>query len=161
MALNSLGVKCSEDQVNEVIGASPLRGARWEEVLACCQYFGCRATLTTPSTLTQVKAWTDAGKPVLIAWNPEGREWSHASLVYDVLGDKGAYEVYVADPNIPNPDKTTRIVSEDEFYSKWFEKLPNYLVRRPALMIDREVDPEGRQIMASLRSRTASRNYFR
>ena len=158
MALNALGVKCTEDQVNEVIGAAPLRGARWEEVLACCQYFGCRATLTTPATLTQVKAWTDAGKPVLMAWNPEGREWSHASLIFDVTGEKGSYEVHIADPNIPNPDKTVRVVGEDEFYGKWFEKLSNYLVRRPALMIEREVDEGGRQIMASLsrRRKTAS-----
>jgi len=149
MALNALGVKCNEDQINEVIGAQPMRGARWEEVLACAQYFGCRATLTTPATLTQIKAWTDAGKPVLISWNPEGRDWSHASLVFDVTGDKGNYVVHVADPNIPNPDKTTREVPEDEFYSKWFEKWPNYLVRRAALMIEREVTPEGRQVMAS------------
>lgn len=149
MALNALGVKCTEDQVNEVIGAKPMQGARWEEVLACAQYFGCRATLTTPATLTQVKAWTDAGKPVLIAWNPEGRDWSHASLIFDVTGEKGSYVVHVADPNIPNPDKTTREVSEDEFYSKWFEKWPNYLVRRPALMIEREISEDGRQIMAS------------
>lgn len=151
MALNAVGVKCTEDQVNEVIGAKPMHGARWEEVLACAQYFGCRATLTTPATLTQVKAWTDQGKPVLIAWNPEGREWSHASLIYDVTGEKGDYIVHVADPNIPNPDKTVREIGEDEFYSKWFEKWPNYLVRRPALMIEREVDPQGRQIMASER----------
>lgn len=151
MALNAVGVKCTEDQVNEVIGAKPMQGARWEEVLACAQYFGCRATLTTPATLTQVKAWTDQGKPVLIAWNPEGREWSHASLIFDVTGEKGNYVVHVADPNIPNPDKTVREVGEDEFYSKWFEKWPNYLVRRPALMIEREVDTQGRQLMASER----------
>lgn len=151
MALNALGVKCTEDQINEVIGAQPLRGARWEEVLACCQYFGCRATLTTPSTLTQVKQWTDAGKPVLFSWNPEGREWSHASLIFDVTGEKGNYVVHVADPNIPNPDKTTREVSEEDFYGKWYEKWERFLVRRPALMIEREVSPDGRQIMASTR----------
>lgn len=151
MALNALGVKCTEDQVNDVIGAKPMQGSRWEEVLACAQYFGCRATLTTPATLTQVKEWTDQGKPVLIAWNPEGRDWSHASLIFDVTGERGDYLVHVADPNIPNPEKTVREVPEDEFYSKWFEKWPNYLVRRPALMIEREIDEGGRQIMASLR----------
>jgi hypothetical protein len=149
MALNVVGVKCNEDQVNQVIGAKPMQGARWEEVLACAQYFGCRATLTTPATLTQVKAWTDQGKPVLIAWNPEGRDWSHASLIFDVTGEKGSYVVHVADPNMPNPDKTTREMGEDEFYSKWYEKWPNYLVRRPALMIEREICENGRQIMAS------------
>jgi hypothetical protein len=149
MALNAVGVQCNEDQVNQVIGAKPMQGARWEEVLACAQYFGCRATLTTPATLTQVKAWTDEGKPVLIAWNPEGRDWSHASLIFDVTGEKGSYVVHVADPNLPNPDKTTREVSEDDFYAKWYEKWPNYLVRRPALMIEREITEDGRQIRAS------------
>lgn len=158
MALNALGIECTEEEVNKVIGAKPMKGARWEEVLACAQYFGCRATLTTPSTLTQVKSWTDQGKPVLIAWNPEGRDWSHASLIFDVTGKKGDYIVHVADPNIPNPDKTTREVSEDEFYSKWFEKWPNYLVRRPALMIEREIDKQGRQIMASDRNRLVIRD---
>jgi hypothetical protein len=151
MALNSLGVECTEEEVNKVIGAKPMRGARWEEVLACAQYFGCRATLTTPSTLTQVKEWTDAGKPVLIAWNPEGRDWSHASLIFDVTGERGNYLVHIADPNIPNPDKTVREVSEDEFYGKWYEKWPDYLVRRPALMIEKEITPEGKQVMASIR----------
>ena len=149
MALQSLGVQCNEDDINRVIGAKPMQGARWEEVLACAQYFGCRATLTTPATLTQVKEWTDQGKPVLIAWNPEGRDWSHASLIFDVTGERGNYIVHVADPNIPNPDKTVREVGEDEFYAKWFEKWPNYLVRRPALMLEREISDEGRQIMAS------------
>ena len=149
MALNALGIDCTEEQVNKVIGAKPMQGARWEEVLACAQYFGCRATLTTPATLTQVKEWTDQNKPVLIAWNPENREWSHASLIFDVTGKKGDYTVHIADPNIPNPDKTTREIGEDEFYSKWFEKWPNYLVRRPALMIEKEIDDKGRQIMAS------------
>ena len=149
MALNAVGVKCNEDQVNQVIGAKPMQGARWEEVLACAQYFGCRATLTTPATLTQVKAWTDQGKPVLIAWNPEGRDWSHASLIFDVTGEKGNFVVHIADPNMPNPDKTTREVNEDDFYAKWYEKWPNYLVRRPALMIEREITEDGRQIMAN------------
>jgi len=158
MALNALGVKCSEEEVNNVIGAKPMQGARWEEVLACAQYFGCRATLTTPATLTQVKGWTDQGKPVLIAWNPEGRDWSHASLIFDVTGERGNYIVHIADPNIPNPDKTTREVGEDDFYSKWFEKWPNYLVRRPALMLDREITPEGRQVVASVIQRVATRH---
>ena len=149
MALNAVGVKCNEDQINQVIGAKPMQGARWEEVLACAQYFGCRATLTTPSTLTQVKEWTDQGKPVLIAWNPEGRDWSHASLIFDVVGEKGNFVVHIADPNMPNPDKTVREVSEDDFYAKWYEKWPNYLVRRPALMIEREISESGRQMMAS------------
>ena len=149
MALNAVGVKCNEDQVNEVIGAKAMHGARWEEVLACAQYYGCRATLTCPATLTQVKEWTDQGKPVLIAWNPEGREWSHASLIFDVTGEKGSYVVHIADPNIPNPDKTTREVNEDDFYAKWYEKWPAYLVRRPALMIEREICENGRQLMAT------------
>ncbi len=147
MALNSLGVVCDEEDVNKVIGAKAMRGARWEEVLACAQYFGCRATLTTPATLTQVKEWTDQGKPVLIAWNPEGRDWSHASLIFDVTGELGSYIVHIADPNIPNPNKTVREVGEDDFYNKWFEKWPNYLVRRPALMIDLEITPKGKQVL--------------
>lgn len=160
MALNALGIECSEEQVNKVIGAKPMQGARWEEVLACAQYFGCRATLTTPATLTQVKSWTDQGKPVLIAWNPEGRDWSHASLIFDVTGERGSYVVHVADPNIPNPDKTVREVEEDEFYSKWFEKWPNYLVRRPALMIEKEIDGKGKQIMASYKKAFSSSRFI-
>jgi hypothetical protein len=38
---------------------------------------------------------------------------------------------------------------KSEFYSKWYEKWPNYLVRRPALMLDHEITPDGRQVMAS------------
>lgn len=67
-------------------------------------------------------------------------------------GDSGPW-VWVADTNIPNPEKTSRVVPADVFYSKWFEKWPNYLVRRPALMLDREISPEGRQVMASYKTR--------
>lgn len=153
MCLRALGHECDEDEVNKVMGARPMKGAAWEQALACAQHYGCRATLTSPSTVKQLKEWTDAGKPVMIAWNPEGREWSHASVVFDVDDD---LNVYVADPNIPDPDETVRVVPKGEFYKKWYEKWPNYLVRRPAMMIDREITADGRQVMASAK-RVASR----
>ena len=137
----------TEDEVNKVMGALPMQGAAWEQALACAQHYGCRATLTMPSTVKQLKEWTDRGVPVMIAWNPEGRDWSHASVVFDVDED---LNVYVADPNIPDPDETVRVVPKTEFYSKWYEKWPNYLVRRPACAIEREITPDGKQIMASL-----------
>jgi len=136
----------TEDEVNKVMGALPMRGAAWEQALACAQHYGCRATLTMPSTVKQLKEWTDKGIPVMIAWNPEGRDWSHASVVFDVDED---YNVYVADPNLPDPEETVRVVPKAEFYSKWYEKWPNYLVRRPACAIEREITPDGKQIMAS------------
>ena len=111
MALRALGVpedECSPQQVNKVVGAMPLRGAAWEPLLAAANHYGMRATLTLPSTVRQLKEWTDAGIPVVIAWNPENREWSHASLVFDVDDD---LNVYVADPNIPDPDETVRFIA--------------------------------------------------
>ena len=154
MSLQALGVQdCDEDTVNRVLGAAPMKGASWEQVLATAQHYGVRATLTVPATLSQVKEWTDAGKPVMIGWNPEGREWSHASVIFDVQPCPiHGLMVYVADPNCPDPEQTVRVVPKSEFYSKWYEKFPNYLVRRPALMLEREVTPEGRQVMASRRS---------
>jgi len=173
MCLEANGVppeECSTEMVNKVMGARPMKGAAWEDALAASQHYGMRATLTTPSTIRQLRAWTDAGIPVMIAWNPEGRPWSHASVVYHVtegpittvdssqtiIGDGPGLYVWVADPNIPNPDKTTRIVQEDEFYSRWYEKWPDYLVRRPACAIEQEVTSDGRQVMASSKTRTAS-----
>lgn len=146
MALRALGHDCTEDEVNRVMGARPMKGASWEHALACGQHYGMRCTLTVPSTITQLKEWTDKGIPVMIAWNPEGRPWSHASLVFDVEDDG---TVYVADPNIPDPDETVRIVPKGEFYKKWYEKWPDYLVRRPAMAIEREITPAGRQVLAS------------
>ena len=140
IALGAHGISANEDTVNEVMGASPMRGASWEDALACSQYFGCRATLVSPCTLGQLKEWTAAGTPVLIAWNPEGRPWSHASLVFDVT-DK---EVHIADPNIPDPNETVRVVLVEEFYKKWFENRGDYLVRRPAMAIEREITSEGK-----------------
>jgi len=154
MSLQALGLKdCDEDTVNHVLGAAPMKGASWEQALACAQHYGVRATLTCPATLTQVKEWTDAGKPVIIGWNPENREWSHASVIFDVVPDEAhGFIVVVADPNCPDPEETVRRVPKDEFYKKWYEKFPNYLVRRPALMLEREVSSEGRQMMASLKN---------
>src|SRR5690348_16846849 len=99
MCLRALGVSCNEDEVNKVMGAQPMKGASWENALACGQHYGMRCTLVTPTTLTQLADWTNRGVPVMIAWNPEGREWSHASVVFDVT-ENG--DVYVADPNIPD-----------------------------------------------------------
>lgn len=154
MALAALGLQdCDEDTVNRVLGAAPMKGAAWEQVLATAQHYGVRATLTVPATLPQVKAWTDAGKPVLIGWNPEGRDWSHASVIFDVQPcPTHGFMVHVADPNCPDPEQTVRIVPKGEFYAKWYEKFPNYLVRRPALVLEREITPEGRQVMASMKN---------
>ena len=150
MGLQALGYDVDEEEVNEVMGARPMKGATWEQALAAAQHYGVRGTLVTPSTVQQLKEWTDAGKPVMIAWNPEGREWSHASVVFDVTPCKEhGFDVHVADPNIPDPDETVRVMPKSEFYKKWYEKWPNYLVRRPALMLDREITPDGRQVMAS------------
>lgn len=143
MCLRALGHEVTEDEVNKVMGARPMAGASWEQALACAQHYGCRATLTMPSTVEQLKVWTDMGIPVMIAWNPEGRPWSHASVVFDVDDD---LNVHVADPNIPNPKETVRIVSEDDFYHKWFEQASDYLVRRPACAIEREITMTGAQI---------------
>ena len=73
-----------------------------------------------------------------------------------VQGDQPGLYIWVADSNIPNPKKTTRIVHEDVFYSKWYEKWPNYLVRRPAMAVEREITSGGRQVMAS--EKTAAKN---
>lgn len=168
MCLQANGIPdLDEDTVNRVMGAAPMKGAAWEQALACAQHFGMRATLTVPATIRQLKAWTDRGVPVMIAWNPEGRDWSHASMVYDVTegldasavpssatveGEGPGLFVWVADPNIPHPEKTTRIVHEDLFYKRWFEKWPNYLVRRPAMAVEREITADGRQVVASQKS---------
>jgi hypothetical protein len=158
MALRALGVpedECSPQQVNKVVGAMPLRGAAWEPLLAAANHYGMRATLTLPSTVRQLKEWTDAGIPVVIAWNPENREWSHASLVFDVDDD---LNVYVADPNIPDPDETVRVVPKAEFYGKWYEKSPQgFLIRRPACAIQREITTDGRQVMASTKRTTSAK----
>jgi hypothetical protein len=170
MCLRALGHDTNEDEVNKVMGATPAKGAAWENALATAQHYGCRATLTAPATIRQLKAWTDRGVPVMIAWNPEGREWSHASCVYDVTegfpteipeaavvqGEGDGLYVWVADSNLPHPEKTIRIVHEDVFYSKWYEKWPRYLVRRPAMAVEREITPGGRQVMASTRKTATS-----
>jgi hypothetical protein len=166
MCLQANGLVCDEEEVNKVMGARPRQGASWESALAAAQHYGMRATLTTPATVKQLKGWTDRGVPIMIAWNPEGREWSHASVVYHVtegpiesldetqtiFGEGPGLYVWVADPNMPNPDKTTRIIHEDLFYGKWYEKWPDYLVRRPACAIEPEITPDGRQVMASVRT---------
>ena len=143
MALGALGIEADEDAVNRVMDCRPLQGASWEDAMACAQYYGVRATLVTPCTIGAVKKWTDAGSPVLIGWNPEGRQWSHASLIFDVTEN----EVHIADPNIPDPDETVRVIPFDEFYKKWFESRGDFLVRRTAMALEREVTVEGKPTM--------------
>ena len=147
MAIKANGLDTNEDQVNEVMGAVPMRGASWEQSFAAAQHFGMRVTFICPATLGQIKKYTDQGVPVMIAWNPEGRPWSHASVIFDVT-DEG--EVFVADPNIPDPEETVRVVSKAEFYGKWYEKFPDYLVRRPAMAVEREISATGQQRVAAV-----------
>lgn len=136
MALTSLGFDCDEDSVNRMVGAIPGHGASWDQAISAAQYFGARATLVCPCTIEQIKTWTDQGLPVLIGWCPEGRPWGHASCVFDVT-EEGT--VMVADPNIPDPAKTVRIVSREEFYKKWYEPGEKFLTRRTAMMLERDI----------------------
>lgn len=131
----------TEDIVNDVMGASPLRGASWEQALSAIQYFGCRGTLMVPTPLGQLREWTDNALPVLIAWNPEGRKWSHASVVFDV----DDVNVHIMDPNIPDPEETVRVVPIKEFLGKWHEDAERYMVRRPALVVELEISEDGKQ----------------
>ena len=158
MSLNALGMDLTEDEVNNVMGARPMQGASWEQVIAATQHFGKRATLTAPCTIEQLKEWTSQGLPVIIAYNPEGRDWSHASVLYSVSNDLS--QVTIADPNMPDPKDTVRIMSTHEFYKVWFEKFPNYLVRRPACVISPEISERGIQVtppQMRMASRIASR----
>lgn len=154
-ALEALGIpqaECNVERVNAVLGAQPLQGASWDQVAGAASHFGCRATLVVPSTLKQVRAWTDAGTPVLIGWNT-GSEWSHASLIFDVTDT----HVHIADPNITNPEKLVHVLTHDEFYDKWYEKAaPGYKIRRSAMAIEREITQEGRQVMASNKTAEAA-----
>lgn len=152
MCLKANGLDMDEDTVNKVMGAKPMQGASWEQALAAAQHFGMRATLIAPCTLSQLKEWTDAGIPVMIAWNPEGRPWSHASVVFDVDAEG---KVHVADPNIPDPEQTVRISPKEDFFSKWGEKWPDYIVRRPAMAIEREITSEGKQVKLGSQTRLA------
>ena len=159
-ALHALGKKFTEDDVNKVLGAAPMAGATWEAMLATVQYFGCRGTLVVPATPRMLKEWTDQGIPVVIAWNPEGRPWSHASTVFDVTeGPDGKLMIHVMDSNIPNPDETTRVMDADTFCQKWGEKVSDTLiVRRPAMAVTLEVSPTGRQMVASAKRASTQRH---
>jgi len=146
MCLRAHDIDVDEELVNDVMGARAMQGASWEQMFAAAQHFGQRVTFICPATVRQLKEYTDRGIPLVIAWNPEGRPWGHASVVFDVDDD---LNVHVADPNIPDPDETVRIVPKAEFYGKWYEKYNEYLVRRPACAIEPEITLDGRQRVAS------------
>lgn len=153
--LKAHGKDQTESDVNRVMGAGAMRGATWEDLTAAAQYFGMRSTLVVPSTVNQLRGWTDAGTPVVIAYNPEGRPWSHASVVFDVTGEGADTKVHIMDPNIPDPEEHVRIMSKADFYKVWGEPLGDrMIVRRPACAIEREVTPDGRQVMAKAAART-------
>lgn len=148
--LKAHGKDQTEADVNRVMGAGAMRGATWEDLTAAAQYFGMRSTLVIPSTVNQLRAWNDRGIPVVIAYNPEGRPWSHASVVFDVTGEGPDTMIHIMDPNIPDPDETVRVMSKSDFYKIWGESLGDkMLIRRPACAVEREVTPDGRQVMAS------------
>jgi len=139
-AFQAHGKDVLEADVNKVLGAVPMGGSSWEMALGTAQYFGMRGTLVVPCTVEKLKEWTDAEIPVLISWNPEGRKWSHVSVVSDVDDD---HTVHVMDPNIPDPAETFRILSRKEFYSKWYEDWEKFLLRRPAMAIERDISATG------------------
>jgi hypothetical protein len=158
--LKAHGKAQTEADVNLVMGAGAMRGATWEDLTAAAQYFGLRSTLVVPSTVNQLREWTDRGTPVVIAYNPEGRPWSHASVVFDVTGEGSDTMVHIMDPNIPDPDETVRVMPKADFYKVWGEPLgEKMIVRRPACAVEREVTPEGRQVMASKKTAEAADCY--
>jgi len=147
--LKAHGKDQTEADVNKVMGAGAMRGATWEDLTAAAQYFGMRSTLVVPSTVNQLRGWTDKGIPVVIAYNPEGRPWSHASVVFDVTGEGADTLVHIMDPNIPDPEEHVRTMSKGDFYKVWGEPLGDrMIVRRPACAVEREITPDGRQVMA-------------
>lgn len=154
MSLQALGVEhANERTVNKVLGALPKQGACWEQAIACCSHYGMRTIMITPASLEVLKSFTDQGYPIVIAYNPEGRQWSHASVIFDITGDG---VVYIADPNIPDPDETVRIINKADFYKMWSEPYNGYLVRRPAMVIQPEIDDRGQQTIKTFFTRTAS-----
>ena len=147
MCLQALGQPyADEDTVNKVLGAMPMRGACWEQALACCNHYGFRATLTVPATLPQLKQYTDQGFPIIIAYNPEGKDWSHASVIFDIDDD---LTVHIADPNMADPTETVRVMNKNDFYKVWSEPYNGYTIRRPAMVIQPEISSDGRQLLAS------------
>lgn len=155
ISLISLGFsekECNVERVNDVLGAMPLHGASWDQVAGAASHFGCRAVLVVPCTLKMVRKWTDAGIPVIASWTKPGVSWSHASVIFDVTDT----QVFLADPNVENPDKLTRVFTHDEFYEKWYEMSPQgYKIRRPAMAIMPEITPDGRQMIASQTKRAS------
>lgn len=147
MCLQALGhPHADEDTVNKTLGAMPMRGACWEQALACCNHYGFRSTLIVPATLPQLKQYTDQGFPIIIAYNPESKDWSHASVIFDIDDD---LTVHIADPNMADPDETVRVMSKSEFYKVWSEPYNGYTIRRPAMVIQPEISSDGRQLLAS------------
>lgn len=133
MCLRAHGIECSEKEVGKVMGVKPMEGASWDDAIVCAQHYGCRVTLVCPSSISQLREWTQAGTPVIIGWNPEGRPWSHASVVLDVKRDG---TVVVADPNMPDPDEMVREVPKSEFYQQWEDgDDPQTMVRRSAMAV--------------------------
>ena len=148
---HALGKDFSEEDIQKVLKSSPMSGASWEGILATVQYMGGRGKLVSPATLSMVKDWTDQGIPVLFSWTFPQKSWSHASVIFDVKESPTGFLVYVMDPNIPNPSKIVRVVPEDKFYELWYEPIGDSMrLRRPAMAIEREVTPDGRQVVASL-----------
>lgn len=140
MAFHSLGrVRVTEDVVAPHLLDAEGKGASWESMIGVCQFLGGRATMVAPALLSDVRRATDAGQAVVIAWNPNNRPWSHASVVIHVTDT----HVEVADPNLPNPDQLTRTLTHDEFYAVWYEQWSDFLFRRPALFIENEVNTMG------------------
>jgi ABC-type bacteriocin/lantibiotic exporter with double-glycine peptidase domain len=130
----------NEDDVNRVLKCVPKKGASWEEILLCLQYFGMKGELIVPCNFKILKEWTDNGNPAIIGWNPQGRPWSHASVVCDVSKSKG---ILIMDPNSVNTDKTLKWWSFDDFSDRWYEKSGDFVVRRPALKVSKEVGVNG------------------
>lgn len=140
MALEALGLPADEAAVSKIMRPDPIEGASWDALITAAQHFGARCTLLVPATVEQLKALTDRGLPVIICWTPRDRPWSHASVVFDV-DDAGT--VFVADPNLPDPGQTVVAVPKSEFYDKWYEGRDMSMTRRPALVLEREIDANG------------------
>jgi len=111
MVLNYYGIKKSEEELAQAIGATREDGCNPWEIADGMEKIGLKSYYKKNSNLDEIKELLKKDIPVIIDWNPSG--YGHYSVVVGI--EKGS--IYLADP------KKDDIVSmsEKDFIERWFE----------------------------------------
>jgi len=113
--LSHYGMEATEEELRDLIGAKPKRGAEVDEIVAAAHKLGLEAFDYLFASLDQAKILLDQDIPIICdiqSFNHEGK--GHYVVLTKIDGD----EVHLMDPNTPG---NQRVLTREHMDVRWWD----------------------------------------